>query len=92
MAAITRQKGGSYYYATNYGFPPGFGDYVKSVPLVAGWGTVVGRVLLEGKIVHVHDVLADPSTLGAKPKDEQAIARSLRFLCCANPGRLASSC
>jgi len=26
MAAITRQKGAAYYYATNYGFPPDYAE------------------------------------------------------------------
>jgi signal transduction histidine kinase len=60
MAAITRQKGLAYYYATNYGFPPELTEYLKSIPLEPGRGSIVGRTLLEGKTVHVHDVLADP--------------------------------
>ena len=60
MAAITRQKGQAYYYATNYGFPLGLSEYLKSMPLEPGRGSAVGRTLLEGKTVHIHDVLADP--------------------------------
>jgi signal transduction histidine kinase len=60
MATIARQKGGSFYYATHFNFPPGFSDYFKTVPLSAGRGTIVGRAFLEGKTVHVFDVLADP--------------------------------
>jgi GAF domain-containing protein len=59
MAAITRQKGAAYYYATNYGFPPDYAEYAKSFPLEPGRGTVVGRTLLEAKTVHISDVLAD---------------------------------
>src|SRR5262245_53021785 len=59
MAAITRQKdAGSYYYAASYGV--GASDYLKSVTNKTGRGTVVGRALLEGSIVQVADVLADP--------------------------------
>ena len=32
----------------------------KSIPIELGRGSVVGRVLMEGKTVHVADVLADP--------------------------------
>jgi two-component system, NtrC family, sensor kinase len=61
MAAIVRQKdAGSYYYATSYGISADSNNYFKSVPIKAGRGTVVGRALLEGRIVQVPDVLADP--------------------------------
>ena len=61
MAAITRQKGDAYYYVTSYGFPPALLDqYLKNVPHTPGRGSVVGRTLVEGKSVHVLDVLADP--------------------------------
>jgi GAF domain-containing protein len=60
MASIIRQKGAAYYWATTYGFPPEHSEYLKSIPLEPGRGSVVGRILIEGKIVHVPDVLADP--------------------------------
>jgi two-component system NtrC family sensor kinase len=60
MATMIRQKDGANYWATTYGLPPEHVDFVKSVPLKRGRGTVVGRILIEGKIVHVADVLADP--------------------------------
>ena len=60
MAAIIRQRGTAYHWATSYGFPPELGDYLKSFPLEAGRGSVVGRILLTGKTVHVPDVFADP--------------------------------
>ena len=60
MAAITRQKeAGSYYYATSYGVSAESSAYLKSIAIKAGRGTVVGRSLLEGRIVQVPDVLAD---------------------------------
>jgi GAF domain-containing protein len=61
MAAIMRQKyADSYYYATTYGVSADSSDYLKSVAIKAGRETVVGRALLEGRIVQVPDVLADP--------------------------------
>ncbi len=59
MAAITRQKGTAFYYATTYGYPPELDDYLKSVPHEPGRGSVVGRTIVYGKTVHVPDVLAD---------------------------------
>src|SRR5262245_29694030 len=60
IAAIIRQKGESYYWATSYGLSAEQSEYVKRVPIGPGRGGVAGRVLLEGKTVHVADVLADP--------------------------------
>jgi len=60
MAAITRRDGNAFYYATNYNFPADWLDYVRTLKLEAGSGSVVGRVLLSGKAVQVSDVLADP--------------------------------
>jgi signal transduction histidine kinase len=60
MAGIARPKGTAYSWATSYGFPPDFLEYATNVPLMAGRGSAVGRVLLEGSIAHLPDVLADP--------------------------------
>jgi GAF domain-containing protein len=60
MAAIVRPKGAAYYWATSYGFPSQYTKYVMNYPISPGRDTVVGRVLLERKIAHVPDVLADP--------------------------------
>jgi two-component system NtrC family sensor kinase len=59
-ATITRQKGEVFYRAEAYGFSAEFLDYVKSIPIVPEKGTVHGRVLLEGQVVHIADVQADP--------------------------------
>ncbi|MFL5100041.1 MAG: GAF domain-containing protein, partial [Xanthobacteraceae bacterium] len=58
--ALTREKGGAYRYATAYGFPPELGEYFRSVSFPPGRGSIVGRTLSEGDIVHVHDIEADP--------------------------------
>ena len=60
MAAITRRSGEVYYRVGSYGFPREFADYVKDIPVKPERRTITGRTLLEGHIVHVHDVLADP--------------------------------
>ena len=59
-ATITRQKDGVFFRAEAYGFSPEFIDYVRNVPVKPERGTVLGRALLEGKIIHIADVLADP--------------------------------
>ena len=60
IAAIIRQKGESNYWATSFGLSVEQSEYVKNVAIKPGRGTVAGRVLSEGKTVHVPDVLADP--------------------------------
>jgi GAF domain-containing protein len=59
-ATITRQRGGVFFRAEAYGFSVEFMDYVKSFPIEPERGTVTGRALLEGRIIHIHDVQADP--------------------------------
>src|SRR5262249_36726510 len=60
MAGIARPKGAAYSWATSYGFPPEFLEYATNLPLMPGRGSAVGRVLVEGSIAHLPDVLADP--------------------------------
>jgi GAF domain-containing protein len=57
---ITREKNGAFYRAEAYGFSPEFQEYAKDVPIEAGRGSAFGRALLEGRVVHIPDVLADP--------------------------------
>jgi len=60
MAAITRQNGDEYFRAGSYGFTSQFVDYVRDIPVKPERGTITGRTLLEGKVIHVPDVHADP--------------------------------
>ena len=59
-ATITRQKGGKFFPAEAYGFSPEFLEYVRAFPMGPQRGTIMGRALLERRIIHVPDVLADP--------------------------------
>ena len=60
QGTITRQKDGVFYRAEAYGFPSEFIEMVRNVPVKPERGSMNGRTLLEGKVVHVPDVLADP--------------------------------
>jgi signal transduction histidine kinase len=60
QGTITRQKDGVFYRAETYGFPPEFIAMVHDMPVKPERGSMNGRTLLEGKVVHVADVLADP--------------------------------
>jgi two-component system, NtrC family, sensor kinase len=59
-ANITREKNGAFYRAEAYGFSREFMDYVKDIPIKAERGSASGRALLEGRVVHIPDVQADP--------------------------------
>jgi len=59
-ATISRKIGEFFYRAETYGFSDEFMDYVKDIPIAPERGSAHGRVLLEGKPVHILDVEADP--------------------------------
>jgi GAF domain-containing protein len=59
-ATITRQEGTKFFRAAVYGYSPEFLEYIGASPVQPGRGTVHGRALLEGKVIHIPDVLADP--------------------------------
>jgi two-component system, NtrC family, sensor kinase len=60
MASIARPDAGEYYWATGYGFPPEFREFMKAMRVPPGRGTAVSRAVLEGKTTHIHDVLNEP--------------------------------
>jgi GAF domain-containing protein len=60
MASINRQQGDAYRQVANYGQPPQLQAYMDNHPIPFGRGTTVGRTILEGRIVQIPDVLADP--------------------------------
>jgi GAF domain-containing protein len=61
QAVIGRPKDATYHFEASFGVSPQFTEFVASHPVeFGGRGTVQGRVLLEHKIIHIPDVLADP--------------------------------
>jgi len=59
MALVSRREGEVYRMAANYGFPAEFESFPRAHPVAADRGTMVGRAVLDGKVVHVADVAAD---------------------------------
>jgi hypothetical protein len=59
-SAVAQRKGDTFYRSVSYGFSPVYLDYVKDIPVEPGRDTGTGRALLEGKVIHIRDVLADP--------------------------------
>jgi GAF domain-containing protein len=59
-ATISRQIDGVLFFAEAYGYSSDFIEYVKAMPVERGRGAATGRALLEGRVIHIADVLADP--------------------------------
>jgi two-component system, NtrC family, sensor kinase len=59
-ATITRQKDGVLFRGEFYGFSDEFMGYVRNVPVIPDRGSATARALLEGVVVHIPDVQADP--------------------------------
>jgi two-component system NtrC family sensor kinase len=60
LATLTRPKGESFEQVAWYGYRPEHADYVKAHPKIpSGRGTLSGRTMLEGKVVHILDTQAD---------------------------------
>ena len=63
---ITRERNGAFYRAEAYGFSKEFMDYVQDIPIKPEKGSASGRALLEGRLVHIADVEADPEYTWSK--------------------------
>jgi two-component system NtrC family sensor kinase len=57
---IGRPKGEALYFEAWYGYSPEYAEYGASHPAEIDRGSLSGRVLLERRIIHIVDVLADP--------------------------------
>ena len=57
---IARQQGDGFIRSGEYGLSPEFGELMRRAPVEMTRGSITGRTLLEGKVVHVLDAEADP--------------------------------
>jgi transcriptional regulator with GAF, ATPase, and Fis domain len=60
QGTVAQRRDDIFYRSVSYGFSPAYLDYVKDIPVKPGRDTGTGRALLEGKVIHIQDVLADP--------------------------------
>jgi class 3 adenylate cyclase len=60
QGTVAQRRGDTFYRSASYGFSPAYLDYVKDIPVKPGRDTGTGRALLEGKVIHIPDVLTDP--------------------------------
>jgi signal transduction histidine kinase len=59
-AAIRLARGGSYYQLGSYGFSAEQDEFMERHPLQPDRGSATGRVVLEGRTIHVVDTQIDP--------------------------------
>jgi GAF domain-containing protein len=59
-ATVIRERDGLFYTAEAYGYSREFLDYIRNTPIKAERGSASGRALVEGRVVHIPDVKADP--------------------------------
>jgi signal transduction histidine kinase len=57
---IYRQDGGVYRVAVSHGHSPEWIEIIKRYPIRQDRGSATGRAVLDRRVVHIHDVLADP--------------------------------
>ena len=60
QGAITREIDGTFFRAATYGHSSEFSDYIRETPVQLNRSSVAGRALVEGRIVHIPDIKADP--------------------------------
>jgi GAF domain-containing protein len=58
-ASINRAKGDAFQQVASYGFASDYQAFMESHLIPAGRGSTVGRTVLEGRVVHIVDVLED---------------------------------
>jgi two-component system, NtrC family, sensor kinase len=59
MAAIVRPTPEDFRHVASYGFSPEYQGYMERTPIPLGRGSVSGRTVLEGRVIHIPDILAD---------------------------------
>jgi GAF domain-containing protein len=65
---IFLRDGNIYRIAARYGMTPELEEYAKQHPISPGRNTLIGRVALESRVVHIPDALTDPEyNYGAQP-------------------------
>ena len=64
QAAISQQKGSVFWAVANYGHAADVWQSMQSQPLEITRATLPGRVVIDGGVVHIHDVFADPEFRG----------------------------
>jgi two-component system, NtrC family, sensor kinase len=59
-AALTRQVGEYFQHVASYGYTAEYQKYMETYAIPSGRASVSGSAVLDGKVVHLQDVRADP--------------------------------
>src|SRR5262245_25752308 len=86
-ANLALLKGDNIHYVAAHGFRPDFMEYMLSLRLKVDRTSISGRAVTERKIIHAHDVLADPefALLDAQKLDTFRTALGVPLLREGNP-------
>jgi GAF domain-containing protein len=60
QGGIARERDGVFERVAEFGLSDAYTKYLRTQPVIPERGTAMGRALLEGKVVHIPDTLADP--------------------------------
>jgi len=60
QGTIAREQDGQFRRVASYGFSAAFDAAIANLPVEHARGSATGRSLVEGRVVHIPDVLADP--------------------------------
>ena len=75
---IFRQDGEVYRIAASYGHPPEFIELAKRYPIHKDRSSATGRAILERRVAHIHDVLADREyTWGEDLRGQEEMHRTI---------------
>jgi GAF domain-containing protein/anti-sigma regulatory factor (Ser/Thr protein kinase) len=74
---IARQHDGRFIRSGQYGFSQEFAELMTRAPVEMSRGTVTGRTLLEGRVVHVLDAATDPEYDWAEAQSLESIRTAL---------------
>jgi signal transduction histidine kinase len=59
QGTITRKVGEAFFRSAAYGYSSEYTDYMRETPVQMDRGSVAGRALVDGRIVHIADIKAD---------------------------------
>jgi len=65
--SITREAGSTYLQVASYGYPAELHEFMQSHPIELGRGTIIGRVVADGKAVQIEDIAADQEFTFTQP-------------------------